>query len=222
MKKYLLFVLAGSLFFAGSNELQAKAIKLGRSIGLETLSGRRFQPAANNGTDFCPANCAECSENICTRCNSDYLLNNGTCVTCPSGLICDGTEAIECPSRFYSYQGSCKSCPDNASCADGTVSCLAGFYRTESNDGYRCQICETGTYSTGSSTFCSACSDLFGPNVASACCAPTGALGSSFTCASGYRKSGSECVDNCTGVTCADGYTATVTDTGCDCVKSGG
>ena len=42
MKKHLLFVLAGFLFFAGSNELQAKAIKLGRSIGLETLSGAGF------------------------------------------------------------------------------------------------------------------------------------------------------------------------------------
>ncbi|MBR1945113.1 MAG: hypothetical protein IJ846_02320 [Alphaproteobacteria bacterium] len=239
MKKYILFVLAGFLFLAGSNELHAKAVKLGRSTGSGTSSGYQFQPATGGRTTtFCPANCTECNENICTRCKSDLLLSGGKCVTCPNGQTCDGTENTGCASGYYSYAGSCKSCPDNASsCSGSKVTCQAGYYRTE-NNGYSCTACEegyacsggnsnthtacaTGTFASGKrNTSCTSCTTLFGSNVASACCKSDGTLGT-FTCASGYRKSGNSCVSNCTGVNCASGYTPTATGTGCKCVKSG-
>ncbi|MBR1945163.1 MAG: hypothetical protein IJ846_02575, partial [Alphaproteobacteria bacterium] len=128
MKKYTLFILAGFLFFAGSNELQARAVKLGRSTGSGTSSSYQFQPANNGGsgkTTFCPANCAQCNGNTCTRCKSGYLLSNGQCTTCPTGFTCSGDGSTTC-SR----------------------TCSAGYYR-DSND-CSCVKCTAGTYNASS------------------------------------------------------------------------
>ncbi len=245
MKKYALFILAGFLFFAGSNELQAKAVKLGRSTGSGTSSGYQFQPAdnggGNHGTTFCPANCASCSGNTCTLCRSDLLLKNGSCIACPDGQTCNGTETPSgCTSGYYSYNGSCKTCPaHNASCSGSSVTCQTGYYLTESGNGYSCTLCEagyactgggsnthtaceTGTYSAAGASSCTSCKTLVA-NSSYVCCSSTGSI-QGITCASGYRQgsNGNYCIGNCTGVNCASGYTPTATGTGCECVGNNG
>ncbi|GAB1227985.1 hypothetical protein ENUP19_0367G0018 [Entamoeba nuttalli] len=78
--------------------------------------------------------CVTCSgPSTCTLCSKNTVLQNGECITCPSGTIIneDSTKCIQCTH----YISNCSFCRSNTEC----FICNDGFYLT--SDGKECKPC---------------------------------------------------------------------------------
>ena len=199
MKKYL-FILAGLLCFIGQSQVEAKAVKLGRSVVIGNQGGPGPGPGPGPtpgpGPAFCGANCSSCdSSSACTRCKSNFYLRDGACKACPDNATCPGTETITCASGYFLSAGgtSCSACSE-IPVENGTCTACQGNTCTNVS-------CFNGYVKSGTS--CTAISF------------------SGMSCVSGYRKVVSAdracCVPMCQGVSCVSGYTPTATSTGCCC-----
>lgn len=167
-----------------------------------------------NGTD---------AGNACLQCNSGYTApanNTGgatsctqTCTvnctkpTCPTNATC--TYGSETASGTRNQTQASGVCSATAPACSMTVSCNASYYKNNSGT---CSSCDIGTYSTGGTTSCSACTNKpanssYTGNASSNSCP--------WTCNSGYHKNaaGTACEPDCsTSRSCSadfPGYTGT-------------
>jgi len=132
----------------------------------------------------------------CSACGAGtYSSSPGatSCTTCGSGTYASGTGST-----------SCSACPANSTCSGSTFTCNTGFEKSGTStcqqiicpagkylDGSTCTDCKSGTYASGTgSTSCTACP-------ANATCSTT-----SFTCNTGFEKSGTS---TCQKINCAAG-----------------
>ncbi len=126
-----------------------------------------------------------------------------------------------------------KKCDSSCSTCDTTTGKCTGCQTNYIPNGSGCSKCPTGTFASAGDTVCSKCTSP--SNGTCNGCYPPGERIDCYdlTCDDGYiqdgdgcmevtcgdyqRRIGTTCVDNCDGVKCASGYTATPTTGGCCC-----
>ena len=166
----------------------AKAVKLGRA---------RISAFDQIGTLTESSSLSKGCSSTCYTCDT----STGTCTVCKSGYYLNGS-------------GGCTSCPANATC-DGSsaYTCASGYY----DSGSGCSACTSpgngtclGCYAPGEQADCYdlVCNDGY---------VADGDTCMETTCDDYYRKSGTSCVANCTGVTCESGYTPVADYDRCCC-----
>ena len=126
----------------------------------------------------CGLNCDFCgtTTGICTKCATNYLLYNNTCVTsCPADqLTNDNLNCVPCTTNFV----NCSTCT-NTQC----LSCTYGQLNSTSG---HCVPCSPGTYDLSGS--CVVC-----PSSCTTCTSQTACQ----TCATSYYLLGSVCSATC-------------------------
>lgn len=214
MKKYLLISVLFSWLFltpaAGAGTVQslddagsfqiAKAYKIGRDRQAHSSDANRVDIGGGNVTlKECSEHCSSCntSTGSCSACESGFTLENGACKSrCPSG---------------YSFS------PIFAGCIKDTYMCNIGCAPSGCGIGSTTRP-DKGHYITAEG-LCPACSAaITGCDTCSQ--SSLGALPVCTKCQSGYRLLNGKCVENCSGVTCSNGYKATSTSAGCCCEKT--
>ena len=161
MKKYLFILLAGLLCVVGNEEAEAKAVKIGRGVSGFSPLGRIIDTDKGDGDTrgLCPKNCASCdASGKCTQCNSGFYISNnactacstinvgnGTCTSCSSS-ICDGANCSGSHPYFDANEHVCK----NASLSGNNMTCISGYRKQETNNGYCCvPMCQGVTCVSG-------------------------------------------------------------------------
>ena len=99
----------------------------------------------------CPDNCCKCDtdNDVCTKCNENFYLSNGKCISCPDHATCSACsdETFTCKENFRKTEnGTGCYCPAGYKLDGDTCSpCPAGTYST-ANDSSTCTPCPCGTY----------------------------------------------------------------------------
>jgi uncharacterized repeat protein (TIGR02543 family) len=167
-------------------------------------------------------NCAECkSENVCSKCKSGYVLNNGECVTktcsIPNCAICLDGICTRCNAGYKLENGNCvkvsntpctaancKTCADNtlnkcSVCNDGyklnsngtCTKCSAISYCEEKDANCNCTKCKTGYY-LNSNNKCSKCTKSG--------CNKCDSTGKCAECKDGYTLVDGSCTRACSNI----------------------
>ena len=190
------------------------------------------------GKTACGGDCKQCCSDTCTSgsksssCDSGYTASTvsstecgSTCYSCTANA-CSGYSLTSCPSN-----GSCSSCLSGTTTKYKLNSCDSGYTMSGSScvkddpcDNYTSKTCTYGcsAYYSDCSTKCQTCySDNCHNRTAVIASCPTNATCSyfsdcsskieSWTCNSGYSKSGSSCVED----------TPCISYDGQDCAYSG-
>ena len=135
-----------------------------------TYSYNHLVFTADQGCKPCPHTCRVClSEVVCTSCEGEYYLSNGTCLAC-SAINCqfceqatNGTEScLSCLTGYYldPNTGLCEQCPiaGTFSCPSSSSisSCKPTYFL--SNDGASCIQCDHNCQLCVSVSQCGTCS----------------------------------------------------------------
>jgi len=122
MKKYML-LLAGLLCFVIPENVEAKAVKLGRSVSSATSTAginlsNRHTDKDRADVVVCATGCETCrSTTQCLKCKPDYYLKNGVCEACPEFASCaGGTQTFSCDSVHYASGDHCEDICTGVTC----------------------------------------------------------------------------------------------------------
>lgn len=222
MKKFLFFYAVIFAFMSRQNEVQAKAVKLGRGNAYSVAADTKL----NNGAGSAKVDAEKKCDSSCSTCDTA----TGKCIGCPTGKRPDGARCVDncynvtCADTKFTTVNTGTSCccetnpdtaPDPITCPANCTECSSSSQCTVCDSGYNLENgqcvkaeCESGQLKIGGQ-----CVDCVsgvnrdcstGPYVrisnGTCCKLPTGCAGSGFSsdlnctaCLEGYYLSGGSC-----------------------------